>query len=114
MKYRYYILPLILMLAACDGAIESEYKEQLVVHGFIYANEPIDSVSLHYTIPYGSLTEDSLFAVTDADVRISVDGTEYLLQHGPRKGRYFLPASEHVVQPGKYYELIIRKGSHEL
>ncbi len=37
----------------CDGAIESEYVEQITVEGFIYPGEPIDSIILRYTVPFG-------------------------------------------------------------
>lgn len=115
---RIYIILLLLTLGAfsygCDGAIESEYVEQIVVTGFIYHGEPIDSVILHYTVPFGSSYNDSVYAVEGADVKVRVDGKEYQLLPGTRRGRYYLPASELIVEGGKEYELIIKKDEHEL
>jgi hypothetical protein len=104
------VLPLLLfVLAGCDEAIESNYTPKIVVDGFIYAGEPIDSVVLHYTVPFTSAYDDSAFAITDADVRVTVDGNEFQLQPIPNKrGRYFLPASSLIVQGGKTYDLSVK------
>lgn len=98
----------------CDGAIESEYVEQVIVRGFIYPDEPIDSVVLHYSVPFGKSYIDSEYAVTGADVRVKVDGKEYQLLSGTLPGRYYLPASELIVKGGKEYELFIKKDEHEI
>lgn len=101
-------------MMGCDGAIESEYQEQIIVHGFIYPGEAIDSVVLHYTTPYGQSVDDNVWAVADADVRMRVDGREYVLQPRSLKGRYYLPASEHIVEGGKTYELFVKKDRHSV
>jgi hypothetical protein len=98
----------------CDGAIESEYVEQITVEGFIYPGEPIDSVILRYTVPFGQSYNDSAFAVVGADVRVRVDGNEYQLLPGSSRGRYYLPASELIVESGKEYELLIKKDQHNI
>lgn len=98
----------------CDGAIESEYVEQISVTGFIYPGEPIDSVILRYTVPFGESYTDSAFAVVGADVRVRVDGKEYQLLPGAIRGRYYLPATELIVEGGKEYELLIKKGEHDV
>ncbi len=98
----------------CDGAIESEYVEHVIVRGFIYPGEPIDSVVLHYSVPFGKSFVDSQFAVEGADVRVRVDGKEYPLLAGILKGRYYLPASELVIEGGKEYELVIKKDEHDI
>lgn len=101
-------------LIGCDGAIESEYKQQIVVHGFIYSGEAIDSVVLHYTSPYGTSVDDLATVVTGADVRVRVDGEEFILEPGIVPGRYFLPAAKHIVQGGKVYELVVKKDQHSV
>ena len=102
------------LLWGCDGEIDSEYQQQIVVHGFIYADEAIDSVVLHYTSPYGQAVDDIATAVSDADVRVRVDGKEFVLQPATVKGRYFLPRSEHIVEGGKTYELLVKKDNHSV
>ncbi len=98
----------------CDGAITSEYQEQIVVQGFIYPGEAVDSVILRYSIPFGKSYVDSEYAVTDADVKIRVDGKEYTLLPGTLKGRYYLPASQLIIEGGKEYELLVKKDQHSL
>ena len=114
MKNIFILLLLTSAFIGCDGAIESEYKEQIVVQGFIYPGEQID-VSLHYTTPYGTAFSDKGSAVVGADVRVRVDGALYtLIPYSSLKGRYRLPVSSLVVEGGKEYELIITKDQHSL
>src|SRR2546423_9007170 len=89
---------LIAVLSGCDGAIESQYQEQVVVEGFIYPGEGIDSVILHYTTPFTHSYNDSAFAITDADVRVTVDNNEYILLPQPKRGRYALPKNQLTVE----------------
>ena len=111
---KYVVLLALAALMGCDGAIDSEYKQQIVVHGFIYPGDAIDSVVLHYTSPYGQSVDDNATAVVDADVRVRVDGKEFILQPATLPGRYFLPRSEHIVEGGKIYELIVKKDQHSV
>lgn len=94
-------------LASCDGAIDSAYNEQITVGAFLYANEPLDSIVLHRTTPFGSYYDDLTYAVEGADVYVTVDGVEHKLLPAARKGRYYLPASELTIEGGKTYELRI-------
>jgi hypothetical protein len=105
-------LLLLIMLTGCDGAIESQYQEQVVVEGFIYPGEGIDSVILHYTTPFTESYNDSAFAITNADVRVSVDGNEYNLLPLPKRGRYFLPKDQLIIEGGKTYTLTIKVKNH--
>ncbi len=89
----------------CDGAINSEYQEQLVVAGYLFAGSPIDSIVLHRTTPFGDYLDDLSSAVDSATVTITVDGVEHTLLPGARKGRYYLPSTELTVTGGKTYEL---------
>jgi len=91
----------------CDTAIESNYTEQIVVGAFLYANEPVDSIVLHRTTPFGSYYDDLDYAVDGAQVSITVDGVVHNLLPGTRKGRYYLPASDLVIAAGKTYNLSI-------
>ncbi len=97
----------VVALVGCDNPIQSAYTEQLVVDGFIYANEPIDSIVLHRTTPFGSYYDDLDYAVDSATVTISVDGVTDTLLPTDLKGRYYLPASKLIVQGGKTYNLAV-------
>jgi hypothetical protein len=105
------LLSLSPLLVACDGAIESQYKEQLVVGAFLFANEPVDSIVIHRTTPFGSFYGDLEYAVDSATVTLS-DGTDvYTLEPSQRKGRYALHTL--VIQPGKTYNLTIVAPNHQ-
>ncbi|MEI8135079.1 MAG: DUF4249 family protein [bacterium] len=97
----------ILILNGCDSAIESDYHEQLVVGAFLYANEPIDSIVIHRTTPFGAYYDDLSYAVEDAQVIVTVDGVQHTLLPGSMKGRYYLPSTQLIVQGGKTYDLSI-------
>ena len=105
------LLILITGIIGCDGAIESQYTPQVVVEGFIYPGSGIDSVILHYTTPFTSAYSDSAYAITGADVRVTVDGVEHQLLPGVRRGRYFLPVSDLIIQGGKTYLLTVKTGN---
>ncbi len=98
----------LLAIAGCDKAIESTYTPQIVVEGFLYPGEGIDSVLLHYTVPFTKAYDDSAYAIVGADVHVSVDGQDYQLQPIPNtRGRYFLPKSTLVIEGGKTYMLTV-------
>lgn len=108
------LFPLLLALGlfvGCDGAIESQFTPQIVVHGFIYPGEGIDSVILHWTTEFTKEFNDSASAITDAIVTVSVDGQDYTLTPiAGRPGRYSLPKSTLTVEGGKTYLLTVKAG----
>ena len=97
----------LVVFAGCDTPIESAYNEQVVVGAFLYSNEPIDSIVLHRTTPFGSYYDDLDYAIDSAQVTVTVDGVPHTLLPAARKGRYYLPARELIVQGGKTYDLSI-------
>ncbi len=94
-------------LAGCDNPIQTAYTDQLVVDGFIYANEPVDSIVLHRTTPFGQYYDDLDYAIDGATVTITVDGDAHTLLPTGLKGRYYLPSSDLIVQGGKTYYLTV-------
>ncbi len=101
------------VFTGCDNPIQSAYQEQLVVDGFIYANEPVDSIVLHRTTPFGEYYDDLDYAVDSATVTITVDGVPHKLLPTGLKGRYYLPASDLIVVGGKTYDLAIIAPNHQ-
>ena len=89
-------------LASCNPGVDSSFSPQIVIQGFLYAGEPIDSVIVRQTIP---ITADNKSdRVSGAKVSISVDDSTYQLIEGGYHGRYIL--SQHViVQAGKTYSI---------
>ncbi len=108
----FFLALFIAALNGCDGAITSQYKEQVVVEGFIYPGRGIDSVILHYSTPFTDLYTDSSYAITGADVRVSEGGKEYILLPSAAKGRYYLPSSTLIIEGGKTYTLTVRIKDH--
>ncbi len=103
----FYPLLAALLFAGCDTAIETAYQEQIVVGAFLYENAPIDSIVLHRTTPFGAYYDDLDYAVEGAAVTVTVEGVQHHLLPAKLKGRYYLPASDLIVQGGKTYQLSI-------
>jgi len=115
MKKVYLLLTLLAFgLLSCDGAIDSAYEEQLIVTGFIYAGAPIDSVIVQRTTPFGEKIDAITSGVDSATVKVTVDGVAHTLQPTGKQGRYYLPASELIVEGGKSYYLTVDYGNHHL
>jgi hypothetical protein len=106
-KYFFLVTLVSLILSGCDYPIASDYQEQIVVGAFLYSGAPIDSVVLHRTTPLADYYDDTDYAVTGAQVTVTVDGVAHTLKPLAEKGRYYLPASELIVQGGKTYTLSI-------
>ncbi|MFI5202557.1 MAG: DUF4249 family protein [Candidatus Kapaibacterium sp.] len=107
LKFLLAMTVILIVFSGCDNPIQTVYTEQLVVDGFIYANEPIDSIVLHRTTPFGDYYDDLDYAVDSAQVTITVDGVAHTLLPTGLKGRYYLPASDLVVQGGRTYFLSV-------
>jgi hypothetical protein len=112
------ILIVFIAISGCDQPIQSAYQEQINVAAFIYAGEPIDSVVLHRTTPFGSYYDDLDYAVDSATVIISTGGVSDTLLPGiagnpSYKGRYYLPATKLIVQGGQTYHLTIIAPNHQ-
>jgi hypothetical protein len=119
-KYLLAPLALLLTLAACDEAVNSDYQEQIAVSAFLFDGQPIDSVVLERTTPFGEYFDASTLGIEGASVSVTVDGKTYQLIEGTAKyivaGRYYLPASDLIVHGGKTYELniVTADGKHHI
>ncbi|HEY3874878.1 MAG TPA: DUF4249 family protein [Candidatus Kapabacteria bacterium] len=100
-------LAVIAALSGCDQPIQSAYQEQLDVSSFLFANEPIDSIVLHRTTPFGDYYDDLDYAVDSATVVVSHNGVADTLLPTALKGRYYLPANTMIVMGGETYTLSI-------
>lgn len=92
----------------CSALTENIYTPTLVLQGYIYANEPIDSILVRQTIAIEDTSRNSDF-VTGASVQITVDGKSYTLsekQRVARPGRY-TPDETIIAIPGKTYKLTV-------
>ena len=94
---------LTLLLISCNAVNNTTYSPQIVIQGYLYANEPLDSIVVRQTIPIGSSTGNDL--ITNAAVTLSTGDTTYTLhQDASANGRYVSDGTI-IIQPGKTYLL---------
>ena len=93
-----------LLLGGCSNVTESTFSPQIVVQGYLYANEALDSIVVRKTIPIGSSTGNDF--VSGATVTISSGDSVYTLHERTafEPGRY---TSDHsvIIHPGTAYTL---------
>ena len=93
-----------LLLWGCTSVTESTFSPQIVVQGYLYANEALDSIVVRQTIPIGSSTGNDF--VSNAIVTITSGDSIYSLHERIpfEPGRY---TSDHtvIIQPGTAYTL---------
>lgn len=90
-------------LASCEQTVDATFSPQLVIEGYLYANEPLDSIVVRRTI---EITQgDSIAYVEGARVVLSSPEKEYeLIERTNEPGRYF-PQEPFTPQPGVTYKL---------
>lgn len=100
------VCALALFIASCDETIDAEFTPQIVVEGYLYANEPIDSIVIRRTLDIG---EESRFSyVRGAIVTLSVGDEEYrLVENAEYPGRYFPPVRMWAA-PGRTYRIRVQ------
>jgi hypothetical protein len=104
----------ILAISGCDLHNDSEFREQVVLEGILYVEQPL-SVRLSRTVPIDRYYDNSQAGVSGADVRIFANGHEFLLPEDTlHPGTYSLPADSHLVTPGTTYEIRARLGDLEI
>lgn len=100
-------LPFVALFASCMSINEESFSPQIVVQGYLYANEPLDSIVVRQTIPIGSSTGND--RVSGAKITLSVGDSNYYLhedQSYSPGGRY-IGDSTIIIQPGKTYSLMV-------
>ncbi|MDP4241902.1 MAG: DUF4249 family protein [Bacteroidota bacterium] len=97
-------LSMLLILSGCLSVTESTFTPQIVVQGFLYANEPVDSIVVRRTIAVRESSGDD--RVSGARVTLANGDSTYPLIEaaGPVHGRYISNVPI-VIQPGKTYRL---------
>jgi hypothetical protein len=92
-----------LVFGSCNPDVDANFSTQLVVQGFLYANEPLDSIIVRRTLPIDTRSPDD--RVDGASVILSVGDSSYQLI-GVTGGKY-VSASPITIQPGKTYRLLV-------
>ena len=95
---------LAVLFASCTAVTESAFTPQIVVQGYLYANEPLDSIVVRQTIPIGNSTGNDF--VSGAIVSISSGDSVYTLrEHSAFEPGRYASDSTIIIQPGKTYAL---------
>jgi hypothetical protein len=92
-----------LAISSCEQTTDTVFSPQLVIEGYLYANEPLDSIVVRRTI---EITQtDSIAYVEGANVTITTPDKVYqLVEHTDAPGRYY-PQEPLIAQPGVTYKL---------
>lgn len=93
-------------LASCEQTTDTVFSPQLVIEGYLYANEPLDSIVVRRTI---EITQgDSIAYVQGAIVTLSSPDKDYvLLERKDAPGRYH-PQEDLIPLPGVTYRLRVQ------
>lgn len=93
----------VLLISACSPVTETPFSSQIVIQGFLYANEPFDSVVLRQTIPIsGTTTNDR---ISGAAVILSNVDTNYVLHEDTVHSGRYISNGTIIIRPGMAYTL---------
>ena len=81
----------------------------LVIDAHLIVNKPLPNLFVRETVAPGDIYSRELAGVTDAEVIITQNGTEYLYRHSPDSLGYYLPPDQApLVLPNATYALSVR------
>jgi hypothetical protein len=103
------IFCLALIAVGCENIVPADdlpYVDHIVIEGYLYAGEPIDSVAITHTLPLSNEYDKEAAALKTAVVVVSVDGRSIPLAYA-RNGIFKDPNRE-VIQSGKEYSIDVR------
>ncbi|WKN33883.1 DUF4249 domain-containing protein [Porifericola rhodea] len=95
----------ILLLACEEVPVFDETQQRPVVQAFLYADEAVDSIQLTTLVPFGSESEEAP-PITNAQLKISSAGEEYVLSHLEEKAGYYAYSGSNLeIKVGQTYQL---------
>jgi hypothetical protein len=96
-------------LAGCDTSNDAAFRPQIVVQGFLYAGEPLDSIVVRKTIAIDATNPSE--RVSGALVVIYSDASNDTLREDSQiEGRY-VPANPIIISPDVTYHLYVNAAS---
>ncbi|RNC83649.1 MAG: DUF4249 family protein [Balneola sp.] len=106
MKSRALLIAAMITLTSCsDGTVNLSVTEEVVVEGFIYSGNPVNSIHISRLIPFISEEEED-FSINDANVLIEWNDTSYLLSpDGNESGAYLYEGNDLQIIDGNTYVL---------
>lgn len=99
------VLVLSILAWSCTNVSESTFSSQIVIQGYLYANEPLDSIVVRQTIPIGSAPATD--RIPGALVTLLWNDSSITLKEDPTfsgGGRY-ISSKPMTIQPGVTYSL---------
>lgn len=112
---RLLILATLLIGLGCDTQNFSPYdSETVVIEGFLFSGEPVDSFYVSELIPLIS-DEDSTYEIDDAEVYISWDDTDFLLTPMTgNNGYYEYTGDDLSIEVGESYQMKLSYADKEI
>lgn len=102
MKRALIFLGLALIAAGCTSTNDIAFTPQIVVQGFLYANEPLDSVVVRQTESVFDTSQN--MGLSGATVTITSDGVTTTLHEASKRGQY-VPSAPLIPRSRKSYTL---------
>jgi hypothetical protein len=111
---KYFILVSLIALIGINGCSEptypSEYSNQIVVQGYLMANQPIDSIIVRRTARLEEYVSESSLAFDGATVVISGNGIVDTLKAMPGYPGFYtsMRIPQNIIKPKQTYTLFVR------
>ena len=103
-----------LFLSCSEGTVNLSVTDEVVIEGFIYSDNPINSIKVTQLIPFIS-DEEADYSITDASVFIEWKDERYLLTPNPDKpGIYFYEGNDLKIVEGDSYTLSLNYFEKEI
>jgi hypothetical protein len=109
LKYSSIVILSILALAGCkEPTSPNEYRNELVVYGFLFTGQTIDSITVQRTARIDEFYSAEAVAISNAVVVVSGNGITDTLRYDPATpGRYYSVNGNNRVEPATSYALTV-------
>ena len=90
------------VFSSCDKAIvPADLSSMIVVQGYLFANQPVDSIVISKSLPIDAYFSDSTSRISGAIVTLVVNGNSYTLVEDPRNmGSYRMGGTPLMIRSG--------------
>jgi hypothetical protein len=106
--YTILILSIITLEGCKEPTSPNEYRNELVVFGFLITGQTIDSITVQRTARIDEFYTPEAVAISNAHVVVSGNGIFDTLHHDPATpGRYYSVNTKNRIEPAKTYTLTI-------
>jgi hypothetical protein len=114
-QFLLFYLILIAINACYEPPTKPQFKETIILSGYLYVGQSVDSIFVRKSLPIGIPYSNTRAAVSGAIVTLKTNSQQFSLSEYPEyPGVYFVPAEEHVVSAGETYEINVQAGNHQV